>query len=240
MEITEFVKNTKIEIRITDGPDWNKYLVLGETKPFELMNPHKEDIVQTENKTIYFFPKNMDEFYLTMKCGLKFDKDIQTENLTLSMYNGVYFPDNNYYNSDVLPIEWMEIFEKKEYLNELEEKSEITTLFDPNWTKQQLDYVQETDSFLNKTILKIDSDKQTLSKRPKSSVDFIRMNKNIIKSLNQSPTLIHSKIDIKSSRNQPRIIDELKKSYKTARTLNLNIMDKRITEEFYEDEKLSK
>ena len=177
MQIADFVKNTEIEIRITDGPDWCKWITSGSTKPFEFMNPNKGDMVQTENKTLYFFSKNMDEFYLTMKWGFKFDKDIQTENLGLTLYNGVYFPDNHYYNSDVLPIEWLEIFEKKEYLLELEEKSDLTNLFDPNWNKQQLDYTHENLSFLNKTILKVEKEEKSPVKRPKSSINYIRINK---------------------------------------------------------------
>ena len=181
MDISEFVKNTEIEVRITDGPDWSKHIAGGKVKPFEFMDPNKNDIVQTENKSVYLFSKKMDEFFLTMKWGIKFDKDIQTENLGLTLYNGVYFPDNHYYNSDALPIEWLEIFEKKDYLIELEEKSEITNVFDPNCTKQELDYAQEPWSFLNKTIFKMESDKHLCLNKPKSSMNFIKMNKHLAK-----------------------------------------------------------
>lgn len=160
MEITDFIKNTEVEIRVTDGPDWSRFISAGKIKPFEFMDPSKTENVQIDNKSVYLFSKKMDEFFLTMKWGIKFDKDIQTENLGLSLYNGVYFPDNHYYNSDSLPIEWLEIFEKKEYLVKIEEKSEITDVFDPNCTKQELDYAKEPWSFLNKTIFKVETGKQ--------------------------------------------------------------------------------
>ena len=217
MDISDFVKNTEVEIRVTDGPDWNRFISTGKAKPFESMDPTKDDIVQTDNKSVYLFSKKMDEFFITMKCGIKFDKDIQTENLGLSLYNGVYFPDNHYYNSDALPIEWLEIFEKKEYLIQIEEKSEITDVFDPNCTKRELDYAKEPWSFLNKTIFKMGSEKQlALKKTP--SVDFIKLNKNLSKNPNKQ-----SKVDqidnygIQNNGTPMKFVDELKASYHTAR-----------------------
>lgn len=77
-----------------------------------------------------------------MKCGIKYDKDIQTDNLLLHMYNGVYFPENHYYNSDALPIEWLEIFETKEKLLEIEEKFQMQNLYQPSSERNQLDYAK--------------------------------------------------------------------------------------------------
>jgi hypothetical protein len=36
----------------------------------------------------------------------------------------VYFPDNTYYNSDPLPIEWLELFETREYFKKDFEKQD--------------------------------------------------------------------------------------------------------------------
>lgn len=37
-EISKFLEDTKIEIRITSGPDWNKPLAVGAIAPFFDMN----------------------------------------------------------------------------------------------------------------------------------------------------------------------------------------------------------
>jgi hypothetical protein len=42
--------------------------------------------------------------------GLVNDGDINTQFLNLERDNDVYFPDSDYYNCNVFPIEWIEIF----------------------------------------------------------------------------------------------------------------------------------
>jgi len=37
---------------------------------------------------------------------------INTELMNLYKHNNIYLPDENFYNSNPFPIEWMEIFEK--------------------------------------------------------------------------------------------------------------------------------
>ena len=39
--------------------------------------------------------------------------------MTLYQYGNVYFPENGYYSSDPLPIEWLELFEDHEVLQKL-------------------------------------------------------------------------------------------------------------------------
>lgn len=51
--------------------------------------------------------------------ALNKDQEIKTEKITLYQYGNVYFPDNDYYNSDPLPIEWLELFEDHEVLQKL-------------------------------------------------------------------------------------------------------------------------
>lgn len=47
-----------------------------------------------------------------MTVGLKEDMMIKTEKIMLYRFNDVFFPENSYYNSDPLPIEWIEVFEE--------------------------------------------------------------------------------------------------------------------------------
>lgn len=53
-----------------------------------------------------------------MTVGLKKDQEIKTEKIVLYKYGKVYFPNNEYYNSDPLPIEWLELFEDHKVLFE--------------------------------------------------------------------------------------------------------------------------
>ena len=64
---------------------------------------------------VHFFGTDIETFYLNSTIGLKRDKEIKTEKLFLYKYNKVYFPENTYYNSDPLPIEWLELFETREF-----------------------------------------------------------------------------------------------------------------------------
>ena len=66
-EISKFLKNTKIEIRITSGEDWNKVMAVGAIAPFYDMNPDKYDMVQTEHLRVPFLSQYIDDFYITMK-----------------------------------------------------------------------------------------------------------------------------------------------------------------------------
>jgi len=66
-----------------------------------------------------------------MTVGLKKDQEIKTEKIVLYKYGKVYFPNNDYYNSDPLPIEWLELFEDHKVLQ---------NMFDSN---KELDELQE-------------------------------------------------------------------------------------------------
>ena len=77
--------------------------------------------------------------------GLKKDKEIKSEKIYLYKYNKVYFPENTYYNSDPLPIEWLELFESREYFKQefLKEEDEAANLgFTPFCSKKELNYLE--------------------------------------------------------------------------------------------------
>lgn len=95
---------------------------------------------------LHFFGNDIDHFYLSTTVGLKKDKEIKTEKFYLYKYNHVYFPDNTYYNSDPLPIEWLELFESKEYFKEKFEKEEDDSKnigFTPFCSKSELNYLEK-------------------------------------------------------------------------------------------------
>jgi hypothetical protein len=48
--------------------------------------------------------------------GLKKDQPIQLEDVDLYEYNTCYFPEKDYFNCDLVPIEWLELFETKKVI----------------------------------------------------------------------------------------------------------------------------
>ena len=76
---------------------------------------------------------------------MKKDKEIKTEKIFLYVYNKVYFPDNTHYNSDPLPIEWLELFESRDYFIEEFKKEEDDTKnlgFTPFCSIKELNYLE--------------------------------------------------------------------------------------------------
>jgi len=57
-----------------------------------------------------------------MTVGLKKDQQIKTESIELYKYVNVYLPNNDYYNSEPLPIEWLELIEDPKNLKQNEGK----------------------------------------------------------------------------------------------------------------------
>lgn len=106
---------------------------------------------------------------------------LDSESLALYQYNDVLFPQNHYYNSDALPIEWMEIFETKETLKKLEQNSQISDLFTQSVDRNQIDMTEEPKSFLNKTILGQEKLKKYFKHHQTFQKDFIKENKLNIK-----------------------------------------------------------
>ena len=104
--------------------------------------------------------------------------------MTLYQYNDVLFPENHYYNSDALPIEWMEIFETKETLKELEQDSLITDIFTQSVDQEQIDMTEEPRSFLNKIILGSEFPHPNMSKS--NLKNFIHENKIKVKKKSES------------------------------------------------------
>jgi len=70
-----------------------------------------------------------------------------------------------------MPVEWMEIFENKDTLRELEQESQYSNLFIHSVDRQQIEDTKDPKSFLNKVILK-DNFKTT-----KVRVDISKVNR---------------------------------------------------------------
>ena len=50
-------------------------------------------------------------FLIKIQCGIVCDGLYKTKNLNLYNFNGIYFTDEGFYNSNSFPDEWIEIFD---------------------------------------------------------------------------------------------------------------------------------
>lgn len=181
--IDKFIKNTTIEFRLTDGENWKDTIASGKLSlllinkdfkydPFFKFDKSMAHIVQMESINVYMYcmSKHIEPFYLKTKAGFKFDQEIQTEKLDLWEYNSVFFPDNWYFNSNALPVEWLEMFEPTENLVKIEENTVLKD-YEPFMNKHDADYRVEPASFLNRTVLK--------SRRPMSAYSKFSFNRTV-------------------------------------------------------------
>lgn len=123
-----FLTNTEIELRITEGINWNKSLAIATSFALqyfkikeleEVSEVHTEDLlVQRQVIQLHFFGPKVSNFQMDMTIGIKEDLKIKIENIMLYRFNDVFFPDNSYYNSDPLPVEWIEVFQENQLYKE--------------------------------------------------------------------------------------------------------------------------
>ncbi len=106
-----------------------------------------------QSTRIYLFSKQLDKFSVKVMTGLKRDNEIQLEKLDLFNYNGVFFPEKNYFNCDLVPVEWLEIFESKETILELMDAKSVPLTYTPNMIEQHLNFSIEANTFYDKTIV---------------------------------------------------------------------------------------
>lgn len=78
-----------------------------------------------------------------MTCGLIKDNEIKDADLKIYNYNRIFFPDNFYYNSDPIPIEWLELFEDWNDIMSIYEKEVVMNKIgvNPFSSKKELDYL---------------------------------------------------------------------------------------------------
>jgi hypothetical protein len=104
-EIEKFIKDTIIQIRLTRGKAWNKDIIAeGATKTLQNFRNEWSQGQTHESKVLLFF-NDANNCKLKMKMGLMQDQKYNTKNFNLYKYNNIYFPDENYYNSNPFPKE---------------------------------------------------------------------------------------------------------------------------------------
>ncbi len=88
------------------------------------------------------------------------DGAYDTGKLNLFKYNNIYFPDENYYNCNPFPPEWMEMFDPQGVndIDTYEEKAKEIEAYSPKCTKDELNKMIDFNKYREKNKYKnIDS-----------------------------------------------------------------------------------
>lgn len=114
----------RLEFRLTTGLNWNSYVALGHINPLENLWRYSESRVQTQSYRVFLFSKNLQsKCELSGVIGLKRDYKLRQQDLQYCSYKGLFVPEESYHTSDPLPIEWIEVIDKRE-MHKKDRKSE--------------------------------------------------------------------------------------------------------------------
>lgn len=96
-------------MRFTHSKDWNNYIAHGTTKTLSNFQRYREQGQKHESR-IYMFFDNAKYCTMKMMSGLVCDGDFNTASMNLRKFHSIYFPDEDFYNCNIFPEEWIEVF----------------------------------------------------------------------------------------------------------------------------------
>lgn len=115
------------------------------------------------------FSKDLQRFSIKLMVGLVQDQQIQLDNLELYEYFRCFFPDTTYYNSDLIPVEWLELYESKETILAIMENKDVPMKYLTTTSPKELCLGQtertQNQSFLNKVLLRPQSSASVISRQ---------------------------------------------------------------------------
>jgi hypothetical protein len=115
--IEKFLEDSELQFRLTTSKDFNNYLAHGSTRSFRNFENERTS-GQKHAATVYMFFD--DASIATLKCmlGLVCDRNHDTGSMNLYKYHGIYFPNQDFYNCNIFPLEWLEVFAEDGILRE--------------------------------------------------------------------------------------------------------------------------
>ncbi|KRX03758.1 hypothetical protein PPERSA_04266 [Pseudocohnilembus persalinus] len=139
-DIQEFLENTELVFRITDGPNWNNLVAEGKSKTISFFQ-NKQVEAQRHSCRVMIFFDDAKYCNLYLNCGLVCDEGkLDTQYMNLYKYNGIYFPDESYYNCNILPDIWMELFDVG-YIYRKEEIKANQEYYQPTCDEAELNHM---------------------------------------------------------------------------------------------------
>ena len=107
--IAPFLSRTDLHFRICDNALGNSEIASGVSKTLYNFDMNTFEGQKQEN-LVYLFFKNGEYMSLKIMLGLVSDGEYNTAHLNLYSFNDVLFPDDDFYNCNVFPNQWIEIF----------------------------------------------------------------------------------------------------------------------------------
>ncbi|CAD8042870.1 unnamed protein product [Paramecium primaurelia] len=165
-DIEKFLSETEIKMRLCQGSEWVNYVAEGSTKTIHHFKNSQMGGQRHRAQVLLFFA-NGHYCILNLQVGLFCDGQYNTGKLNLYKYNNVYFPDDNYYNCNPFPPEWMEIFDPQ-YVNmhnTFEEQVKEIEAYSPKCTKHELNQMIDFNKYKETTKYKAVKPKIDAKKR---------------------------------------------------------------------------
>lgn len=176
--IDAFLNETEIHFRLSDsdGPNCH-FLAQGATRTTTTFKHNSYD-GQKHESVVYLF--SGDTVFAPMKImvGLVSDGECDTASINLTRVQWVYFPDDDFYNCNILPGQWMEIFTDNSVEREDEEEPHNRPDFKITKNLTFLESVFEGKFEIQKSLLSCGLFKKRANSRPFSNIS----------SLNTQPT----------------------------------------------------
>lgn len=156
-DLSEFFKSMLLEISIIEVSKYQQHKLLGKSYVSALSDfiiCDKKEIKNSGFATRHtvsakLFIKDLNAFYdIFVIVGIAYDGYRDTANIGLKKFEDqkIYYPENDYFTSDLLPSEWMEMFGKNE---ELQRKDTIFTMshYEPNLSPLEFELEKPQNKF---------------------------------------------------------------------------------------------
>lgn len=107
--IGHFLEDSELQVRLTRTKDFNNYLAHGSTRSFRNFQNYRSS-GQKHACTVYMFFEDASIGALQSMLGLVCDGSHDTGSMNLYKFHGIYFPNQDFYNCNIFPQEWLEVF----------------------------------------------------------------------------------------------------------------------------------
>lgn len=143
--IQKFLEDSELQLRLTYTKDFNNYLAHGSTRSFRNFQNQRPS-GQKHASTVYMFFDDASIGTLNCMLGLVCDGSHDTGSMNLYKYHGIYFPNQDFYNCNIFPLEWLEVFadggglslERELLEDDITRKGKITQKYTPFCTGNEL------------------------------------------------------------------------------------------------------
>lgn len=193
--IDAFLNETEVHFRLSDSDGPNCHFAAQGTTRTTATFKHNNYEGQKHESVVYLFTGDAVFAPLKIMAGLVSDGECDTASINLTRVQSVYFPDDDFYNCNILPGQWMEIFTDASFQKEEEEEPRNRPDFKITKNLTFLESVFEGKFEIQKSLLSCGLFRKRANSRPFSNIS----------ALNTQPTAAQSSQTKTLSRAQSKI-----------------------------------